>query len=574
MIGALGFFAHEGVDLGIRPHRSARLDLPPAIAVKGRLREDLAGQSHRCAHRGPVVGMAHVVEADARGLCRIGRSEPHPAAALRAHRPDMRLKPMALRQRLAVIGHGERQEVVLQIRIVDAGRGCARSRRISKWFVAPEPVMAQQPAHADPRLGQRAHRRIERDRLATLHLEIEFQMVLQVLAHAWQLLHHLDAERAQFLGRPDPGQLQQLRAVDRPAGQDHLARRVHFALLAAPTIRHTLGAPVREQHAGRARMRQNAQVASPHRRAQIGVGRAPAPSPVHRHGHASETLLLVAVVVRGGRIAGLPCRLQPGVVQRIVQAPIAVVQRTVAAAVLRITALVRVGAAEIGQHMAIAPALGALFFPAVEIERVAAHPDHAVDRGRTPQHLAARRGQPPSAKMRFRLGGKTPVVFRHVHRDRQRGRHLNQHRAIRAAELQQQHAGLAVLGQTARQYAARRAGADHDVVEIIHPPSRQSTFRAPFLRMRTARHRASRASWNLRVNRSPPTPFRNSADRVETLFAAAPGADPGPAAYGRGGTRADRQRRRCRARLPRSRNPARGRAEGFGRQPRKWRYVR
>ena len=187
-------------------------------------------------------------------------------------------------------------------------------------------------------------------------------------------------------------------------------------------------------------MHQNAQVSPPQRRAQIGVGGAPAPSPVHRHGHASETLLLVAVVVRRRRIAGLPCRRQPGVVQRIVQVPITVIQWTVAAAVLRISALVRVGAAEIGQHMAIAPALSALFFPAVEIERVAAYPNHSVDRGRTPQHLTARRDQPSSAQMRLRLGDKTPIVFRHVQRDRQCGRHLNQHRAIGAAELQQQYA--------------------------------------------------------------------------------------------------------------------------------------
>jgi len=240
---------------------------------------------------------------------------------------------------------------------------------------------------------------------------------------------------------------------------------------------------------------------------------------VHRHRHASETLLLVPVVVRRGRVAGLPCRLQPGVVQRIVQAPIAVIQRTVAAAVLRIAALVRIGAAEIGQHIAITPALGALFFPAVEIERVAAYPNHSVDRGRTPQHLAARRGQPSSAQMRLRLGGKTPIVFRHVHRDRQRGRHLNQHRAIRAAELQQQHAGLAVLGQPVRQYAARRAGADYDIVEIIHPQSRQSTLQAPCSRTRTAQYCASLAERKFACLRSQEagttmrgrrTPLRNS----------------------------------------------------------------
>ena len=46
----------------------AGLDLAAAIGVEGGLREDLAGQAHAGAHLGPVVGMAHVVEEDARML--------------------------------------------------------------------------------------------------------------------------------------------------------------------------------------------------------------------------------------------------------------------------------------------------------------------------------------------------------------------------------------------------------------------------------------------------------------------------------------------------------------------------
>jgi hypothetical protein len=44
MIGALDFFAHEGVDLGIRLHRITRLDLPPAelLALRIDARERLA----------------------------------------------------------------------------------------------------------------------------------------------------------------------------------------------------------------------------------------------------------------------------------------------------------------------------------------------------------------------------------------------------------------------------------------------------------------------------------------------------------------------------------------------------
>ena len=115
----------------------------------------------------------------------------------------MCLKPVAPCQRLAIIGHCEWQEVVLQIRIVHTGAAAHEATGL-EMVGGTRPIMAQQPPHGDPRLGWWAHRRIERDRLATLHLEIEFQMVLQVLAHARQLPHHPDAQRAQLLGWPDP----------------------------------------------------------------------------------------------------------------------------------------------------------------------------------------------------------------------------------------------------------------------------------------------------------------------------------------------------------------------------------
>jgi hypothetical protein len=93
--------------------------------------------------------------------------------------------------------------VVLQIRIAHTGAASDEAAGL-EMVAGTQPVMAQQPPHADPRLGEQAHRRIECDRLATLYLEIEFQMVLQVFADASQLLNHLDAERAQLPSRPDP----------------------------------------------------------------------------------------------------------------------------------------------------------------------------------------------------------------------------------------------------------------------------------------------------------------------------------------------------------------------------------
>ena len=49
-------------------------------------------------------------------------------------------------------------------------------------------------------------------------------MVLQVLADAREVVHDADAERLELGRVADPGDLQQLRRVDRAAAEDHLAR--------------------------------------------------------------------------------------------------------------------------------------------------------------------------------------------------------------------------------------------------------------------------------------------------------------------------------------------------------------
>ena len=58
-------------------------------------------------------------------------------------------------------------------------------------------ALRQQPAHADERLAERIHVLVQRDRLLAGHLEIKLQMILQVLAHARQIVHHRNAERLQ-----------------------------------------------------------------------------------------------------------------------------------------------------------------------------------------------------------------------------------------------------------------------------------------------------------------------------------------------------------------------------------------
>ena len=186
--------------------------------------------------------------------------------------------------------------------------------------------------------------------------------------------------------------------------------------------------------------------------------------------HGAEAFLLVAVVVRGLRISRLLAGLDEGAVQRVAHLVAAAgVKRPLAAAVCVGAAFPGLGLAEIGQAVAIAPAGGARGLPFVEIAGVAAHVDHAVDRGRAAQHLAARTVDAPAVQIGLGLGLEAPVVALHVHGDRERGRHLDEDAAPAAACLEQQHADALVLAQPVGQHAAGRAGADDHVIEgLVH----------------------------------------------------------------------------------------------------------
>ena len=142
-------------------------------------------------------------------------------------------------------------------------------------------------------------------------------------------------------------------------------------------------------------------------------------------------------------------------------------QRTLAAAIAIAALLAPLRAPEIRQHVCIAPSRRALRLPSFEVERIAANVDQAVDRGGAAQYLAARRVHAPAVQMGLRLRVMEPVVARHVHRNRERRGHLDEHRPIRAAVLEQQHGAAAVGAQPIGQHAAGRARADDHVIEFF-----------------------------------------------------------------------------------------------------------
>ena len=158
-------------------------------------------------------------------------------------------------------------------------------------------------------------------------------------------------------------------------------------------------------------------------------------------------------------------------------------------------------ALEIGEHVGERPAGRALLGPMVEVAGVTAHIDHAVDRRRAADHLAARRGENAAAEMRLGLGRKAPVVEAHAHRERQRGRHLDERAGVAAAILDDDDAVPAVLRQAVGKRCAGRAGTDDDEICFKHfrCASRNRRARhcrrwqspAPSCRQRRGRHRSA-----------------------------------------------------------------------------------
>ncbi len=187
----------------------------------------------------------------------------------------------------------------------------------------------------------------------------------------------------------------------------------------------------------------------------------------------------LAVEVGADGIARLSPRLDEGVIERVTFMPMRRRQRSGVAAIGVGWSTKALRPTKVGQHVSISPALRALLLPALEIERMPANVNHAIDRRRAAKNLAAGTGDAPSAKMRLGLAPITPIVGLGVHRDRQRRRHLDEQGAVGSAVFKHEHARAAVLGQPVGEHAARGTRADNNVIEslTIHSRDACSTHR-------------------------------------------------------------------------------------------------
>ncbi len=121
-------------------------------------------------------------------------------------------------------------------------------------------------------------------------------MVLEVLAHAGEVMDNRDAKRSQLVCRPDAGQQQQSRGVDRTARYDDLAACVDvgFGRLALGQIADARGATVLDDQLCRLRVGGDRQVRALSRRLQERGRRALSPDVALRDVVEADTGLLGA----------------------------------------------------------------------------------------------------------------------------------------------------------------------------------------------------------------------------------------------------------------------------------------
>lgn len=117
----------------------------------------------------------------------------------------MRLKTVARSDRLAIIAHGDRQEVILDIGVFDPALVRMKAQA-SNWFDAPRPLPVRSHCAPTNALPQRLPVFVKGYRLAGRKLHIDLKVILQVRPHTLAVGNNVDPMLLQMLGRSDPRQ--------------------------------------------------------------------------------------------------------------------------------------------------------------------------------------------------------------------------------------------------------------------------------------------------------------------------------------------------------------------------------
>ena len=115
MICAFDALTYPGVNLSIGLNRLTRRDLLAPEAIHRRLTQDLASQLDGCPPVLDVFTGGQVIKLHERVLPRTVGDDPDRAPAMRFIRPHVHLKAVTVKGGPAVIAHGARKKVILDI---------------------------------------------------------------------------------------------------------------------------------------------------------------------------------------------------------------------------------------------------------------------------------------------------------------------------------------------------------------------------------------------------------------------------------------------------------------------------
>ena len=326
--------------------------------------------------------------------------------------------------------------------------------------------------NAHRRLGRHAEQVLEVRRVVQQH---HVGVVVQVLAHARQIVHHGNAVLLQLRARANAREHQQLGRQQRPGAEQHFARGAHFLQLPTLAVLHAHRTAALHQHPRGLRAGDDLQVRPAQVRREVALGGAVAFPILVGDLVQAHAFLVWPVEVQVVRVA----RLHPGVHKALAHAVRRAQVGHVEGPALPVQgaadAFVVFGTHKVGQHIGPAPAGVALGGPVVVVGRLATHVNHGVDRAAAAQHLAPGLVAAPAVEPRLRHRALAPTVeLQPRHRGQPCGA-VDQHAAVGRSGFQQAHPHGGVLRQTPCQHGPGRAPAHHDVVEHVCVFPRPST---------------------------------------------------------------------------------------------------
>ncbi|MCY1228496.1 hypothetical protein D9M72_408170 [compost metagenome] len=293
-------------------------------------------------------------------------------------------------------------------------------------------------------------------------------MILQVLADVRAFVADLDAVGLKHVAAADAGELKDLRRADRAGGKHGLAGCAGAFDRAIMLELDTGDAVAFDDQLAHMRLGQNRQVAALLRRAQERLRRVPADAGALVDVEIAGAFVAAAVEIRRFGNAGFG----GGFLERVEHVPAHAgpFHPPFAASAVHVvgTLIVVLRLLEERQHVVPAPAGAAELAPMVVVARLAAHVDHAVDRGAAAKHLAAGIAEGTAVEALFGGRRKAPVGARIVDAVEIADRNVDPVVVVAAAGLEQQHAMAQVFGKAIGKHAAGATRPDDDIVERVH----------------------------------------------------------------------------------------------------------